>query len=216
MNGPIKPARALCSKILYDVTMSDNQKRRRFQIRRRQQKQSRKPNYAFIDAQNLNLGTQRVGWKIDWKKFRQYLRDHYRVENAYLFIGYIPDNEKLYKQMQEAGYMVVLKPTVDMLMTEEELKDEKHVTKGNVDAELVLYAMKEYNNYEKAVIVSGDGDFFCIAEYLEKQQKLLNILTPNSHFSSLYKPFEQYTYVLDRVKGQLAYAYVRRGRKKKK
>jgi uncharacterized LabA/DUF88 family protein len=44
--------------------------------------------------------------------------------------------------------------------------------KGNVDAELVLHAMIEYPNYDKALIVTGDGDFFCLVEYLIKQDKL--------------------------------------------
>jgi uncharacterized LabA/DUF88 family protein len=34
--------------------------------------------------------------------------------------------------------------------------------KGNVDAELVLHTMIEYDNYSKAIIISGDGDFFCL------------------------------------------------------
>jgi len=205
-------------------TKQQAQKKRRFPFRRpqrnqksQQKKQSapKKPNYAFIDSQNLNLGVIRAGWKMDWKKFRAHLKDKYNVEQAYMFIGYVPDNESLYQQMHEAGYLVVLKPTVDMLMTEEELADEKHVTKGNADAELVLYAMKEYNKYDKAVIVSGDGDFYCIVEYLEKQGKLLNLLAPNDHYSSLYKPYEKFVLVLNDYRKELMYATVKRRRTKK-
>jgi len=199
--------------------MSQNDQKRRFFRKPKQQsmsKQANKPNYAFIDSQNLNLGVQRVGWKMDWKKFRQFLKDKYNIEKAYMFIGYIPDNEDLYKQMQDAGYLVVLKPTVDMYMTEEEQHDEKHVTKGNADAELVLYAMKEYQNYEKAIIVSGDGDFYCIVEYLSEKKKLLHLLAPNSHYSSLYRPYEQYVVVLDSYKKQLAYATFSRRKPRQK
>ncbi len=32
-------------------------------------------NYAFIDGQNLNLGIKRLGWALDFKKFRVYLRE---------------------------------------------------------------------------------------------------------------------------------------------
>jgi len=198
------------------------QKKRRFPFRRpkKQQQQqkpvaTKKPNYAFIDSQNLNLGVIRAGWKMDWKKFRAHLKDKYNVDKAYMFIGYVPDNESLYQQMHEAGYLVVLKPTVDMLMTEEELADEKHVTKGNADAELVLYAMKELPYYDKAVIVSGDGDFYCLAEYLEKQNKLLNLLAPNDHYSSLYKPYEKFVLVINDFRKELMYASVKRRRPKK-
>lgn len=190
--------------------MSQDNRKRRFFRKPKPQQKPKQPNYAFIDSQNLNLGVQRVGWKMDWKKFRQFLKDKYGVEKAYMFIGYVPDNESLYKQMQEAGYVVVLKPTVDMLMTEEELKDEKHVTKGNADAELVLYAMKELKSYDKAVVVSGDGDFFCLVEYLDQQGKLEKLLAPNNHYSSLYKPFEKYVTSLENNKKELMYASVRR------
>jgi len=70
--------------------------------------------YAFIDSQNLNLGTQRMGWKLDWRKFRQFLRDKYGVTQAYTFIGYMSENEQLYEYMHELGYLVVLKPTLDV------------------------------------------------------------------------------------------------------
>src|SRR6188768_2753321 len=76
-------------------------------------------NYAFIDSQNLNLGTQKMGWKMDWKKFREWLKTEYDVEKAFMFIGYMPDYEKLYDQLHAQGYLVVLKPTLEMFNTEE-------------------------------------------------------------------------------------------------
>lgn len=177
--------------------------------------------YAFIDSQNLNLGTQRMGWKLDWRKFRQYLRDKHGVTHAYMFIGYMSENEQLYEYMHELGYLVVLKPTVDVNPSQhdgpqpsETASADKHAdpkdkdkptVKGNVDAELVLYAMKELPNYEQAVIVSGDGDFFSLAEYLQEQGKLAHILTPNWQYSSLLKIFDQKIIRLDQLRRQLAY-----------
>ena len=115
-------------------------------------------NFAFIDSQNLNLGIQSQGWKLDWRKFRQYLRDKYQISKAYLFIGYVDGNSPLYTYLQTVGYILIFKPTL-------ELPDGK--VKGNVDAELVLHTMIEYPNYTKAMIVSGDGDFYCLVEYLQ-------------------------------------------------
>ncbi|HEY5153056.1 MAG TPA: NYN domain-containing protein, partial [Candidatus Saccharimonadales bacterium] len=87
-----------------------------------------------------------------------------------------------------------------------EQKDkDKPTIKGNVDAELVLYAMKELPNYDQAIIVSGDGDFFSLAEYLEEQGKLANILTPNWQYSSLLKVFDSKITRLDQLRRQLAY-----------
>lgn len=195
-------------------------------------RKAKKPTaYAFIDSQNLNLGTQRMGWKLDWRKFRQYLADKHGVTHAYMFIGYMSENEALYEYMYELGFLIVLKPTVDIShnydgaekgpKTEEQKAEakeahqakkddsskehDKPTIKGNVDAELVLYAMKEMPNYDQAIIVSGDGDFFSLAEYLEEQGKLAHILTPNWQYSSLLKVFEPKIIRLDQMRKQLAY-----------
>ncbi len=139
--------------------------------------------YAFIDSQNLNLGVKSQGWSLDWRKFRQYLRNKYGVEKAYLFIGYLEGNERLYTFLQNAGFVCVFKPTM-------EIKKGREVTvKGNVDAELVLYSMIEYDVYDQAIIVSGDGDFHCLVEYLEERGKLLNIMVPNRKYSGLLRKF---------------------------
>jgi len=166
--------------------------------------------YAFIDSQNLNVGTQKFGWKMNWKRFRQFLEEEYGVTKAFMFIGYIPENESLYDQMHDAGYMVVLKPTFDMSRAPEESKEhdkdeEKKPVKGNIDADLVLWAMKEMSNYQKAIIVSGDGDFFSLVEYLESKQRLAHILTPSGHYSQLYNTYEQYVIRLDQYRRILAY-----------
>jgi uncharacterized LabA/DUF88 family protein len=173
--------------------------------------------YAFIDSQNLNLGVQKAGWKMDWRKFRQYLAQQHGVSHAYMFIGYMLENEAMYEQLHEAGFLIVLKPTVELSIPKEEKDnaDYKPVIKGNIDAELVLYAMKELANYDQAIIVSGDGDFLCLAEYLAQQGKLAHIMTPNYRYSSLFKPFEKYIIRIDQLRRQLEHKDFRRGRRPK-
>jgi uncharacterized LabA/DUF88 family protein len=64
------------------------------------------------------------------------------------------------------------------------------IVKGNVDADLVLHAMIEKDNYDKALIISGDGDFHCLIEYLFDNDKLLGVIIPNKYsYSSLLKEF---------------------------
>jgi uncharacterized LabA/DUF88 family protein len=162
--------------------------------------------YAFIDSQNLNVSVQKFGWKMNWKKFRKFLSDKYGVDMAYMFIGYVPEHEDIYEKMHEAGYAVVLKPTFDMSRVRDENapKSDKPV-KGNVDADMVLWAMKEMANYDKAIIVSGDGDFFALIEYLHQQGRLQKILTPTGQYSSLFHQFDEYVERLDSHRRELAY-----------
>jgi uncharacterized LabA/DUF88 family protein len=65
--------------------------------------------------------------------------------------------------------------------------------------------MKELPNYHRAVIVSGDGDFYCLVEYLAAKGRLAKLLTPNDHYSNLFNRYEKYIIRLDRLKKQLAY-----------
>lgn len=188
-----------------------------------------KNNYAFIDSQNLNLGIQKMGWKLDWRKFREMLANKYGVSKAFMFIGYMQENESLYEQMHDLGYLIVLKPTVeshkdsDEQRVQSQEKDggnkahevEKKTVKGNIDADLVLYAMKEMVNYDQAIIVSGDGDFFSLAEYLIAENKLLHIMTPNWQYSSLLKEFESHIVRLDQMRRELAYRTFKRSSQKK-
>ena len=143
--------------------------------------------YAFIDSQNLNLGVRSQGWVLDFARFRVYLKDKYKVKKAFLFIGYFPGNESLYTYLQEAGYILVLKPTMKIK------KEDKIVVKGNVDAELVLHSMIEYLNYDKAIIISGDGDFHCLIEYLEGKNKIGRVIIPNrKSYSGLLWKFRKH------------------------
>ncbi len=156
--------------------------------------------YAFIDSQNLNLGVQSAGWKLDFRKFRLYLKNKFHVRKAYLFIGMKPGNERLYRELQEMDYVLIFKPTIRYV------KDGQAAVKGNVDAELVIHAAAiQYGNYDKAIIVTGDGDFACLMEYLAEKKKLLHIFTPNAKYSQLLKPFAPYIIRVDQLKESLAY-----------
>lgn len=136
-------------------------------------------NYAFIDSQNLNLGIQKLGWKLDYQKFRVYLAEKYGVKKAYIFIGFVALNQSLYDNLQEAGFILKFKPTIP---------DADGKIKGNIDADLVLRVVLESNNYDKAVIVSSDGDFYSLVQHLYGNNKLETVLSPdNENCSNLLK-----------------------------
>ncbi|MEK7141738.1 MAG: NYN domain-containing protein [Patescibacteria group bacterium] len=147
----------------------------------------KKGNFAFIDSQNLYLGVKSQGWMLDFKRFRLYLRDKYDVVKAFACIGYVEGNQLLYKELQEAGFILIFKPTLEYRNSDGKLQ-----RKGNVDAELVLHTMIEWNAYNQAVIVSGDGDFHCLIEHLIEQKKLCKVIVPNKKFSSLLRTFNPY------------------------
>lgn len=158
------------------------------------------PNYAFIDSQNLNLGIQSLGWNLDHKKFRVYLKDKYKIEIAYLFIGYIPENQDLYDSLQKAGYVLKFKPVLPQ-------KDGNH--KGNVDADLVLQTMIDFyeDNFDKALIVTSDGDFYSLVKFLYQKDRLLFVMSPYSLTCStlLKKTAKEKLIFMDNLNRKLTY-----------
>lgn len=155
-------------------------------------------NYAFIDSQNVNLGVKELGWSLSFRKLIVYLKEKYSVTTAYLFIGYLPENKNLYSSLQKCGYLLIFKPV---------MKDDKGKPKGNVDADLVLQAMIDYNKYNKAVIITSDGDFYSLVEYLYKNDKLEVVLSPNKEKCSslLQKAAKEKIWYMDNMKKKLEY-----------
>jgi uncharacterized LabA/DUF88 family protein len=182
---------------------------------------STKPNLAFVDAQNMHFGTTKCydcfnklklknpllkigdiklsdcscgkAWEINLAKFRVYLRENYSVSEAYYFLGNLQDkNEELYKEIQIAGFILVFKEHTSLA---------KSKKKGNVDTDLVFEVMKnivDNQDFNQVIIVSGDGDYKKLVNYLISKDKFRKILFPNKKFaSSLYKEFggERFDYL---------------------
>jgi len=154
--------------------------------------------FVFIDGNNLNLGIQSQDWKLDYKRFRVYLKEKYNVSRAYLFIGYVPTNQDLYSFLQKAGYVLVFKPT---------LPDTDGRVKGNIDADLVLQVMIDFKNYDKAIIITSDGDFHSLVKYLYEQQKLLFVMSPYTKTCSalLKKAAKEKIVFMDNLRRKLEY-----------
>lgn len=136
-------------------------------------------NYAFIDTQNLHQAAKQWGWKLDYGKLREFMRERYAVKVAYLFVGFLQDNVEMYSNLQKLGYVLVFK---------EALEVDNHVVKGNCDVDLALQVMIDWNNYDQAIIVSADGDFSSLVRYLNNQNKLSILLVPSrSSYSQFLK-----------------------------
>lgn len=131
----------------------------------------RDKNFAYIDGANLNKALLEINWKLDYKRFRIWLKEKYGVEKAYIFIGLIPKFKSLYTYLQESGFTLIFKEVV---------YDGSGKAKGNCDADLVLQATRDAyeNNFQKAVLVASDGDYASLVKFLLEKNKFLTILSP--------------------------------------
>lgn len=130
-------------------------------------------NFAYIDGANLHKGISGFDWKLDYARFRVWLSEKYSVNHAYIFIGLIPKYKDPYTYLQEAGFTLVFKEVV---------YDGDGKPKGNCDADLVLQATRNVyeNKFDKAVIVSSDGDYAGLVKFLKKRNKIMTILSPHN------------------------------------
>ena len=158
--------------------------------------------FAFIDAQNIAKGIENSGWKINWGTFRQWLAQNYNVSQAYMYIGYMEKNRDLYLQLNNNGFNIDLKQTIKAGNRDYNFGESD--VKGNVDVDLTIGVWREYANYNKAIIISGDGDFTSLIQYLLDKKKLKNIIVPQ-FYSSLFKQFEEYIVELNQYREELIY-----------
>lgn len=134
--------------------------------------------HIYIDGANLHKGSIELGFNIDYKKFRGWLSQKYKSNKIYLFLGLIPKYARLYEHLQECGYILIFKETTT---------NAKGETKGNCDAELVLKVISDYyeKSFDSCVIVSGDGDFSCVVDFLSKRNAIHSTIVPNNKKCSI-------------------------------
>lgn len=147
-------------------------------------------NIAYIDGQNLYMGTAKSSpqWNISLARFRKYLAAKYNVEDAYYYLGYVQEGaniEKLYETIQKAGFILAFREHNSAMLGKK---------KGNVDADIIFSIMKRLylkEKFDNVVLVSGDGDYKMLVDFLIEQNKFGKLLFPNRRYrSSLYKSID--------------------------
>jgi uncharacterized LabA/DUF88 family protein len=158
--------------------------------------QKEQNNYAFIDWANLHKGIEELGWSLDYSRFRIWLSEKYAVTKAYLFLGFIPGKEDIYLQLSEVGFTLVYK---------EITYGDRGKLKGNCDADLVLGAVVDYYErcFDKAVLVSSDGDFAGLVSFLKKKNAFLSLVSPYNKCSYLLWKTEVPVVILNTQRNRL-------------
>lgn len=149
-----------------------------------------KTNIAYIDAANLDKAMKDLGWKLDYAKFRIWLRDKYNIREAYLFIGLIPKYKDLYTHLQKSGFTMIFKEVV---------YQGTGTPKGNCDTDLIMQAIGDaYEGMlDNALIVSSDGDYAPLVKKLQSRNQFLGILSP--------APAKKCSILLKRTGARIAY-----------
>ena len=142
-------------------------------------------NYVFIDGANLHFTYEHLDWKLDYQKLRNYLQKKLGVDVAHYFIGKTKYNEDIYIKLESYDYNIKLKAP-SPYMTEEErcpycnkvITPATNTNKADCDSFLTLQIMSDLSLFNKAVLITSDGDFDNLVKMLERQDKLRMVLAP--------------------------------------
>lgn len=142
-------------------------------------------NYAYIDGANLHFTYENIDWNVDYQKLLNYLRKRLNVDIAYYFIGNTPDNEVLYRKLDSYGYTVKLKKPSVFVTADEECPHCGYIItpsmqryKSDVDSYLTMQVMSDIDSFDKAVVISSDGDYDELVKRLINKDKLRLVFAP--------------------------------------
>ena len=127
---------------------------------------------AFIDSQNLYQAVREQGYRIDYRRFRQFLKARMGVNRAIMFFGYVETHRGLYDYLRRCGFELMFR----------DVKVQEGRIKGNVDIFLTvtLMDMLQEGIFDTAMLVTSDGDFFDLIERLKRDGKFGNLMSPNA------------------------------------
>lgn len=126
--------------------------------------------FAFIDSQNLYKSVEAINCKIDYRRFRLWLKNRHNVEQAIMYFGYMEGQTRLYAYLRNCGFELVFRDV------------EYHLgkTKGNVDICLTISVLEKLQEFNKGYLITSDGDFFDLTEKLKREGKFGGVISPQS------------------------------------
>ena len=91
---------------------------------------------------------------------------------------------RFYKKLDKFGYKLFLKPV--KLYAQEDGSTKR---KANADVDMTFHLMKEESNFDRVIVLSGDGDFLPILKHLQKKGKEVIILARGERTAKEIKQF---------------------------
>ena len=126
--------------------------------------------YAFIDASNIIYGAREEGWFIDQQKLFQYLKSKFSVSKTFFYYGKDSKSQKkenFLNKLKDFGFILRVK----------EIKRYGRRTKANCDVDLTMDMLLLKDKYQQAIVMTGDGDFVPLLQYLRSQKKKIIIIS---------------------------------------
>lgn len=140
---------------------------------------------VFVDGSNFFfMQKDDLGWFADPKKLLDYIEDKFGIiEDAYYYVGQDTPPEAQQKafldKLPDMGYSLVSKQIKTITASDGTTKK-----KANLDIEIVLDMFNTIDNYDYAVLVSGDGDFERALTLLKSRGKKFTVVATDKYMAS--------------------------------
>jgi uncharacterized LabA/DUF88 family protein len=123
----------------------------------------------FIDGPNLFATAKTLGFDIDYKGLLSEFQTRGALLRAFYYTAVFEDQEyssirPLIDWLDYNGYTVVTKATKEFIDTGGNRR-----FKGNMAVELAVDAMELAKHIDQMVLFSGDGDFRCLVEAMQRR-----------------------------------------------
>jgi uncharacterized LabA/DUF88 family protein len=138
--------------------------------------------YAFIDASNIIYGAKAEGWFIDQKKLFNYLKNKFKIKKAFFYYGKDSKNSKKEAFLRKLGQ-------IGFTLRVKEIKRFGKRVKANCDVDLTMDMLLKMKEYDKAVVLTGDGDFAPLFYYLQSRKKEVIIISSPKRTAREIKKF---------------------------
>lgn len=137
--------------------------------------------YVFVDAANVYYSQRTLKWKFGYQEFVDFLHASLDIRRMYFYSSLTAKNMvqvKFFKKVESMGFVVRSKE-VKLIQVESNVFERK----GNLDVELAVDLIKEINNFDSCILVSGDSDFAILVDEMKKLKKRVVVLSTKGHIS---------------------------------
>jgi len=137
--------------------------------------------YIFIDVANIFYSQRTLKWKISYEKLIGYFKKECNLGKCFVYTGAFKEDhgqEKFLKMLERCGYILKTKPVKKILT-----RDGKIEWKADLDVELSFDMDDLSNEYDTAVLLSGDSDFAFVLRRIKSKGKRVIVMSTRGHIS---------------------------------
>ena len=142
---------------------------------------------AFIDASNVYYSQNKLKWRIDFRKFLDYLNEETDLQEIYYYTARdlsFRKQTKFISFLEKIGYRVRSK-NIKFIKNKNNSESQNGFYKGNLDVELTIDILETKDKYDTIILVSGDSDFEPLLRLMKKKYKKRCLVMATKHSISI-------------------------------